>query len=136
MGNGRMKYVWLAIVAALVAMLAIPAIQRFDLKHSVMAQTEVDPEVITEVVIADLTQARPGAAEPEVRRIETAGDYALATWIWGEAGGQTLVKLEADAWRVIESGGGAMDQTTLQELGVSAAEADQLLQSEEGDEQR
>ena len=136
MGNGRMKYGWLALVAALVAMLAIPAIQRLDLKHSVMAQTEVDPEVITEVVIADLTQAGPGAAAPEVRRIETAGDYALATWIWGEAGGQALVKLEEDAWRVIESGGGAMDQTTLEELGVSAAEAEQLLQPEGGDEQR
>ena len=86
MRNGRMKYVWLAIVAALVAMLAIPAIQRLDLKHAVMAQTEVNSEEIAEVVIADLTQAGPGAAAPEVRRIETAGDYALATWIWGRSG--------------------------------------------------
>ncbi len=136
MGNGRMKYIWLAIVAALVAMLAIPAIQRLDLKHSVMAQTEVNSDAIAEVVIADLTQAGSGAAAPELRRIQTAGDYALATWIWGEAGGQTLVKLEEDAWQVIESGGGAMDQTILQELGVSAAEAEQLLQSEGGDEPR
>ena len=137
-----LKYVELMIIVLLIVTLASPLHQWIGLTQSVIAQTKIESQgeleeltaaeaAITEAVIAELLKGRTLPVTPEVRQITIAGDYALASWIWGEAGGESLVKLDRnDTWQVIESGGGAMDITVLQRLGVPATEAEQLLQPE------
>ena len=133
MDKRQLKYVGLAIVVVLWVMLASPVHPWMGLTQSVIAQTttdtnEVAEQAITEAVILELVQDRDLPVTPEIRRITTVGEYALAAWIWGEAGGQSLVQLDdSNQWKVIESGGGAMDVSVLEQLGVPTAEAEQLV---------
>ena len=43
-------------------------------------------------------------------RVSIAGDYAIATYIWGETGGFIVMERDEDRqWRNICGGGGALD---------------------------
>ena len=63
----------------------------------------------------------------KVTRTTISGDFALAHWLWGEAGGQALLRSRNGQWKVTNSGGGAMNVQTLQGLGVPPDVAIQLL---------
>jgi len=76
-------------------------------------------EVVSEGLRADLT--------PEIRSINVSDDYALATWIVGHMGGQTLLHQSEEGWVVVESGGGAMNAAVLEQLGVPSADMPGLL---------
>lgn len=91
-----------------------------------IAQTSTQDQIAA-VVRQHLTR-NGGTAQPNVRRVRVAGDFALATWTRGEAGGQALLRRDQSGWRVLQSGGGAMDVGTLRGLGVPTdAIAQQLL---------
>jgi glucokinase len=59
------------------------------------------------------------------------GKYAIATWQWGEAGGQSILLQQGKRWKVVGSGGGAVDLATLKQKGVPDKIADQLMQKEQ-----
>lgn len=76
-------------------------------------------EVVSEGLRADLT--------PEIRRINVSGDYALATWNVEHMGGQTLLQQSEDGWVVVQTGGGVMNDTVLEQLGVPSTDIPGLL---------
>ena len=56
-----------------------------------------DFATIREVVLRKLSRPDLGTVGPVI----LVGDYALATWVMGEMGGQTLLKREGRHWRII-----------------------------------
>jgi hypothetical protein len=53
-----------------------------------------------------------------VRKVITAGDYALVNWKEGEGGGQTVLQKKKGKWVILTSGGGQVDAPTLIKAGV------------------
>lgn len=96
---------------------------------------QATPTVDAAVARATLNQLLEGSQnpqrQPEVYRTIVEGNYALATWRWGEAGGQTVLAREEGRWTVLTSGGGAVDAATLQEAGVPAAIAQRLIERDQ-----
>lgn len=75
-----------------------------------------DQDQVTAVVVRHLSG---GTAQPRVMQVRIVGNYALADWLLGEnAGGQALLVRDQSSWRLIQSGGGAMDVEYLRGLGV------------------
>ncbi|MEL7358229.1 MAG: hypothetical protein AAFN40_16900 [Cyanobacteria bacterium J06560_6] len=105
---------------------------------SVVAQAlpneqEISPEetAVTEATVTHLQQGSGNSPQPPtVRRTVIEGDYALATWIWGEAGGQTVLSRTDETWTVLTGGGGAIDVAGLEAVGVPTAIAEQLIESD------
>jgi len=94
-------------------------------------EQEISPEItaITEATLTHLQQGNSNLPQsPTVRRTVIEGDYALATWSWGEAGGQTVLSFADETWTVLTGGGGAIDVTGLEAVGVPAAIAEQLIE--------
>lgn len=75
-------------------------------------------------LLADVTEP---AQQPSIIRTTIVETYALATWQWGETGGQTVLELSDETWQVLMSGGGAVDAATLVSFGVPADIAEQLM---------
>jgi hypothetical protein len=73
---------------------------------------------------------------PTVRRTVIESNYALSTWAWGEAGGQAVLALADGDWRVLASGGGAVDVATLTALDVPTATAERLIERDQAASQR
>ena len=87
---------------------------------------------IAQATIADLVGDRENLTQiPAVIRTVVEGEYALATWIWGEAGGQAVLSRAGTSWTVLASGGGAVDVSTLEELNIPTAVAEQLIESDQ-----
>jgi hypothetical protein len=61
-----------------------------------------------------------------VRRVSIGRNFALASWVWGEAGGQAVLKKDGK-WVVISAGGGRVDEKTLLSLGVPQEIAHQMI---------
>lgn len=88
--------------------------------------------VIAQATIADLARDRENLTQmPAVIRTVVEGEYALTTWIWGEAGGQSVLSRAGTSWTVLTSGGGAVDVSTLEELDIPTAVAEQLIESDQ-----
>ena len=62
-----------------------------------------------------------------LEQIALAGEYALATWTRGEAGGQALLQWEEGSWKVLSQIGGWMGLRRLTDLGVPGQIAKSLL---------
>ena len=91
---------------------------------------QTKPTVVDAAVAQATTQhftARGTNAPFKVTRTKVVGEYALSHWLWGEAGGQALLRSRNGQWKVTNSGGGAMNVQTLQGLGVPPDVAIQLL---------
>lgn len=103
--------------------------------HWGKAETPLQPALATEAIdlaVADATTTSllEGIASPQppqVMRTVVVEKDALATWVWGEAGGQTVLRRSDEAWTVLSSGGGAVDDTTLADLDIPSDIALQLL---------
>ncbi|MEO1387910.1 MAG: hypothetical protein AAFV85_11120 [Cyanobacteria bacterium J06634_6] len=94
----------------------------------------IPPEVeeINRATLAHLQEGQENSSQiPTVRRTVVDEGYALVTWIWGEAGGQSVLSLTDDGWQVIASGGGAVDVSVMEEAGVPTAIAQQLIESDQ-----
>ena len=82
---------------------------------------------VAEATTTNLLEGIASPQPPQVIRMVVVENDALATWVWGEAGGQTVLRRSDETWRVLSSGGGAVDETTLAELAVPSEIALQLL---------
>lgn len=78
-----------------------------------------------------LQNAQNHSQQPEVYRTIVEGNYALATWRWGEGGGQAVLSKQNGRWSVLTFGGGAVNAATLQESGVPANIAQRLIERDQ-----
>ncbi|MEL6327036.1 MAG: hypothetical protein AAFQ61_09060 [Cyanobacteria bacterium J06626_23] len=96
-----------------------------------VAQAEDSSAAVTQTTLDYLlADATDPAQQPEVIRTVVVGDFALATWHWGETAGQTVLAEVDTIWQVLISGGGAVDVSTLIEVGVPADIAQQLIEQD------
>ena len=96
---------------------------------SVPKVKQTKPAIVDAAVAQATTQhfTARGTNKPfKVTRTTISGDFALAHWLWGEAGGQALLRSRNGQWKVTNSGGGAMNVQSLQGLGVPPDVAIQL----------
>lgn len=71
-----------------------------------------------------------GAGDPapvNLEQIALAGEYALATWTRGDAGGQALLRWEDGSWKVLVQEAGWLGLRRLIQLGVPDRIAKSLL---------
>ena len=97
---------------------------------SVVKVKQTKPAPVDAAVAQAVTQhftARGTNAPFKVTQTKVVGKFALAHWLWGEAGGQALLRSRNGQWKVTNSGGGAMNVQTLQGQGVPPDVAVQLL---------
>jgi hypothetical protein len=86
------------------------------------ATPATDPGIAKATIEQLLSTKSSSKVQPTVRRTTVEGKYAIATWQWGEAGGQ---------WKVVGSGGGAVNLETLKQKGIPDKIAEQLMQKEQ-----
>jgi hypothetical protein len=121
------------VIVSLTVLSTIPTLGTFTHLASASANdsftiSQVDDFAIIESVA--LRWARKDATQPnlvEIGPMVASGNYALATWLYGEMGGQVLLKHENGTWRVITGGGGSLqDVNYLMQLGVPREAAESL----------
>jgi hypothetical protein len=90
----------------------------------------MNPEAtaISHSVKTHFTKGKPGKAPFAVSKVSTSGPYALANWVWGEAGGQAALQKKQGKWVVLTAGGGQVDEKTLIKAGIPASYAKALTQ--------
>jgi hypothetical protein len=94
--------------------------------------TSATDPAIAKVTIENLLSSKSKSkVQPTVRRTTVEGKYAIATWQWGEAGGQSILTQQGKRWKVVGSGGGAVNLETLKQKGVPDKIADRLMQKEQ-----
>jgi hypothetical protein len=105
-----------------------------DLAEQALAKsaTSASDPAIAKVTIEHLLSSKSKSkVQPTVRRLTVERKYAIATWQWGEAGGQSVLIQQGKRWKVIGSGGGAVDLEVLKQKGVPDKIAEQLMQKEQ-----
>jgi hypothetical protein len=86
---------------------------------------------VNQATLEYLRQGRENLPQsPRITRTVVKEGYALATWTWGEAGGQTVLFLTNEKWTVLTGGGGAVDVAVLEATGVPTDIAEQLIESD------
>ncbi len=90
----------------------------------------IDAAVAKATIAQLLSKIDKTPEQPTIKRTSVEGNYAIATWTWGEAGGQTILARKQGRWQVLIAGGGAVDFTTLKEKGVPEKIARILMQKE------
>jgi len=81
---------------------------------------------IEKVLLAKIRQTS-AAGKPTVEKVAIADNFALATWSRGEVGGTALLRKSNGSWKILTSGGGWINKTTMREYQVSDATAEKLL---------
>jgi hypothetical protein len=95
------------------------------------ATPATDPGIAKATIEQLLSTKSSSKVQPTVRRTTVEGKYAIATWQWGEAGGQSILTQQGKRWKVVGSGGGAVNLETLKQKGVPDKIAEQLMQKEQ-----
>jgi hypothetical protein len=95
-----------------------------------------DPAIAKATIEHLLSSKSKSKAQQTVRRTTVEGKYAIVTWQWGEAGGQSILTQQGKRWKVSSSGGGAVDLATLKQNGVPDTIADRLMQKEQATQTR
>ena len=93
-------------------------------------KVKIDSAVAKATIAQLLSKVDKTPDQPIVRRTSIEGNYAVATWTWGEAGGQSILAKKQGRWQVLSAGGGAVDVTTLKEVGIPEKIARALMQKE------
>ncbi|MEM9088683.1 MAG: hypothetical protein AAGC93_08055 [Cyanobacteria bacterium P01_F01_bin.53] len=104
------------------------------LAQGVLEEATIPPEVeeINQATLEYLQDGRESLPEsPTISRTVVDEDYAIATWSWGEAGGQSVLSRTEEGWTVLVSGGGAVDISVLEGAGVPTDIAEQLMTSDQ-----
>jgi hypothetical protein len=100
-----------------------------------IAQSTGQEGEVTQATLDYLLEGAAGATQqPEVIRAVIVEGYALTTWLWGEAGGQTVLAHRETGWTILISGGGTVDTATLIDVGVSAEIAEQMIEQDSSGE--
>jgi hypothetical protein len=132
---------WALFLIALLTLVAVVAISRIgpNAVESVAAQ-EVISSINPEIARATSENLRSGKGQsgiqPTVRRTTVEGQYAIATWQWGEAGGQSMLIQQEQRWKVLSAGGGAVSLEILKQQGIPAPIAARLMQTEQAAQKR
>jgi hypothetical protein len=95
------------------------------------AITAIKPEIAKATIENLLSSKSKSKVQPTVRRTTVEGKYAIATWQWGEAGGQSVLIQQGKRWKVVGSGGGAVNLEVLKQKGIPDKIADRLMQKEQ-----
>jgi hypothetical protein len=95
------------------------------------AITAINPEITRATIKHLLPSKSKSKVQPTVRRTTVEGKYAIATWQWGEAGGQSILIQRGKRWKIVGSGGGAVNLESLKQKGVPDKIADRLMQKEQ-----
>jgi hypothetical protein len=90
-----------------------------------------DPAIAKATIENLLSNKSKSKVQPTVHRSTVEGKYAIATWQWGEAGGQSVLTQQGKRWKVVGSGGGAINLEVLKQKGVPDKIAEQLMQKEQ-----
>jgi hypothetical protein len=90
-----------------------------------------DPAIAKATIEYLLSNKSKSDPQPTIRRTTVEGTYAIATWQWGEAGGQSILIQQGKRWKVVSSGGGAVNLETLKQKGVPDKIAKRLMQKEQ-----
>jgi hypothetical protein len=93
--------------------------------------TAINSEIAKATIEHLLSSKSKSKVQPTVRRLTVEGKYAIATWQWGEAGGQSILIQQGKRWKVVGSGGGAVDLEILKQKSVPDKAADRLMQKEQ-----
>jgi hypothetical protein len=123
----------LSLSAVIAATQLLPNLVEQAIAKSTAAQPNPD---IAKATIAHLITGKKPKTQPVVQRAVIAGKYAIATWQWGEAGGQSVLIQQDKRWKVINSGGGAVNLETLKQKGIPTQIAEQLMQKEQAARKR
>jgi hypothetical protein len=100
------------------------------------AITAIKPEIAKATIKHLLSSKSKSKTQPTVRRTTVEGKYAIATWQWGEAGGQSILTQQGKRWKAIGSGGGAINLEVLKQKGIPDKIAEQLMQKEQAAQTR
>jgi hypothetical protein len=95
-----------------------------------------DPAIAKATIEHLLSSKSKSKVQPKVRRTTVEEQYAIATWQWGEAGGQSILTQQGKRWKVVGSGGGAVNLESLKQKGVPDKIADRLMQKEQAAQTR
>jgi hypothetical protein len=95
-----------------------------------------DPTIAKATIEHLLSNKSKSDPQPTIRRTTVEGKYAIATWQWGEAGGQSILTQQGKRWKVVGSGGGAVNLESLKQKGVPDKIADRLMQKEQAAQTR
>jgi Rieske Fe-S protein len=126
--------IMLLTVSAVVASQILP-----NLVESAIAKpaiTAIKSEIAKATIKHLLSSKSKSQTQPTVRRTTVEGKYAIATWQWGEAGGQSILTQQGKRWKVIGSGGGAINLEVLKQKGIPDKIAEQLMQKEQAAQTR
>lgn len=99
-------------------------------KDQAKDRVSVNPAISQATVAQLLSKVTKPLKQPRVYRTTIEGNYAIASWLWGEAGGQTILIKKQGRWQVLRSGGGAVDVGTLKTAGVPEKTARTLMQKD------
>jgi Rieske Fe-S protein len=121
--------IMLLTVSAVVASQTLPnSVESAIAKPAI---TTSNPEIAKATIENLLSSKSKSNAQPTVRRTTVEGKYAIVTWQWGEAGGQSILTQQGKRWKVVGSGGGAVNLEILKQKGVPDKIAEQLMQKEQ-----
>jgi hypothetical protein len=95
-----------------------------------------DPVIAKATIEHLLSNKGKSNIQPTIRRTTVEGKYAISTWQWGEAGGQSILIQQGKRWKVVGSGGGAVNLETLKQKGILAKTAERLMQKEQTAQKR
>jgi hypothetical protein len=108
-----------------------------QVEQAIAKPTVVQPNPdIAKATISHLITGKKPKIQPVLQRTIVESKYAIATWQWGEAGGQSILIQQGKRWKVVGSGGGAVDLETLKQKGIPAKTAEQLMKKEQAAQQR
>lgn len=113
--------------------IAMSALAYFPLSENAIAQTPEQQQAIEEATIERVQQF--GLPTPSIEKITLIGEYGLATWLAGAAGGMVALIDRGDSWEAIALPGGLPTATDLSDAsGIPLDIAEQLLERHfEGD---
>jgi hypothetical protein len=135
-----MKRFWIFILIATLSLSAVIAATQVLpnlVEQAIAKPTVVQPNPdIAKATISQLLGKQKPKVQPVVQRTVVEGKYAIATWQWDEAGGQSILIRQGKRWKVISSGGGAVNLETLKQKGIPAQIAEQLMQKEQAARKR
>ncbi len=118
-----------AIMQTALAITTQPTLN-ISVKATAKKKVKSDSAVAKTTVAQLLSKVDKTTEQPIVRRTSVEGNYAIATWTWGEAGGQAILMKKQGRWQVLSSGGGAVNVDTLKKVGIPEKTARILMQTE------
>jgi hypothetical protein len=130
-----MKSIWTKLLILCLLPISLEVVTQMGVIQPAIAQFQLTPEeeealasrAIRQLVVQ--SQTRSGRPEPQVSRITIVGNYALASWTQGEAGGMRALEKKNAVWQLLPTvGGGVPDPENLsRRTGMPVSVAERLL---------